>query len=428
MHAVWLLSAPALAQGELAQELLPSVSITTVTNSRPEFVEHALRQIADSAYPAALIKEVVVVDDSPAPLRAQGLHAGTQRHGGLTVHYVPLDHQASVGEKRNIAAARASGTVVMHWDDDDLYGPQRIYQQVLPIARGEADITVLPHTLTYFMDDDRLMSAKGGSWGPHFGTLTYRQNILSHSRFVETSEAEDYNFAQQAVNGGARIHVLPASAPAAVQPAATSPAATALSARERRAAVLEAEAMNTTVLPSPSNATAPLSPPLFVCVRHGSNTWQWDPKGTAAKFDLAGRELPSTMLRQSDREFAQRLRSSGLFGELASRRAASPTPSRYVHPSTDRGFFNHLFAEPAEGVRDRRPLSLSYFNESISLSYFQDEDEQEGGAGQPRRISYFDTNLDRETNLARRLNMIPSNESAGVPDEQAAADPVDSMI
>ena len=64
----------------------------------------------------------------------------------------------------------------MHWDDDDIYGPRRLATQVAPIARGDADVTLLEHELTYFMADDALYQADmpwthRPSWGPHFGTL-----------------------------------------------------------------------------------------------------------------------------------------------------------------------------------------------------------------------------------------------------------------
>ena len=49
---------------------------------------------------------------------------------GLRVQYVPLDVQRSVGAKRNLAIGHCTGDVVVHWDDDDLYGATRLREQV----------------------------------------------------------------------------------------------------------------------------------------------------------------------------------------------------------------------------------------------------------------------------------------------------------
>ena len=210
---------------------LPTVCITMPTNSRPEFVARALVQIARSDYPRELISEVVIVDDSPETLRVK-----PRDNEQLPVVYVPLSTQLSVGEKRNIAADRCTADVVAHWDDDDLYGPTRLRAQVEPLARGEAAVTVLEHRFTYFMNSDELFVAAtpgGSSWGPHFGTLAWRRDIFSVRgvRFTNTSEAEDYGFAQHAIErANASLAVV------SVDPNATGAAM------------------------------------MFACVRHGSNT------------------------------------------------------------------------------------------------------------------------------------------------------------
>ena len=105
--------------------VLPSVSILLPTNSRPEFVQHALAMIRRQDYPANLIREVVIVDDSPTELKLD-LKPGLQTLDGLRLDVVLLEAQMSIGEKRNLAVARATGEILVHWDDDDFYGAQRL--------------------------------------------------------------------------------------------------------------------------------------------------------------------------------------------------------------------------------------------------------------------------------------------------------------
>ena len=83
-------------------------------------------------------------------------------------------------------------------------------RSVAPIVRGEADLTCLEHQATFFYGDEAAYTADmpqkaTPSWGPHFGTLAYRRALLLPAgdqpavSFPDTSEAEDYMFAQDAV-------------------------------------------------------------------------------------------------------------------------------------------------------------------------------------------------------------------------------------
>jgi len=273
-------SAPGAADGR-DEATLPTVTYIMPTNSRPEFVGHALGGIARQDYPAHLISEVVIVDDSPPHLAAPGLVEGEQEWrpppddgapapAPLRVVYVRTAPM-SVGEKRNVAVGHARGAVILHTDDDDFYSPLRTRRQVRPIVNGDADLTVLEHQATFFLAEPRLYVARMpwksfSSWGPHFGTLAYRRSLWGGGAgggsgggagggaggaaggaagggddapvpagvvFTHNSEAEDYGFAQAAVRRGAKLLAVP-------------PAAGRYD---------------------------------FVCSRHGSNTWKWGAEG-----------------------------------------------------------------------------------------------------------------------------------------------------
>ena len=78
-------------------DALPSVGIMIPTNSRPEFVAHALLQISKQAYPKKKLS-ILIIDDSPAHLRVGELQPGKQTHLGLPVEYVVLDSVVSIGK------------------------------------------------------------------------------------------------------------------------------------------------------------------------------------------------------------------------------------------------------------------------------------------------------------------------------------------
>jgi glycosyltransferase involved in cell wall biosynthesis len=63
------------------------------------------------------------------------------------------DGPGCVGLKRNRANARAKGTIVAHWDDDDWSAPERLEDQVARLIESGADAT--GYREMYFRDEVR---------------------------------------------------------------------------------------------------------------------------------------------------------------------------------------------------------------------------------------------------------------------------------
>ena len=76
----------AAADGDGALPTLPSVCIIMPTNSRPEFVEHALSMISRQDYPLELVTEVVIVDDSPGEFQFPTGRLATTRMTTAAAH------------------------------------------------------------------------------------------------------------------------------------------------------------------------------------------------------------------------------------------------------------------------------------------------------------------------------------------------------
>lgn len=78
-------------------------------------------------------RELVVIDDRSEPSFPGGINAPG-------VLYV-LAPALSIGAKRNLAAARSRGQIIMHWDSDDIYTSDRMAHQVkLLLEHPEADL------------------------------------------------------------------------------------------------------------------------------------------------------------------------------------------------------------------------------------------------------------------------------------------------
>ena len=135
-------AAVALAQLAGASALL-RVAVAVVTYDRPAYLERCLENVASQTYPKELTS-VVVVDDTPGDAARLAVEASTGAALACD-RYVHLDARATIGAKRTLAAgvARDLGCdVVATWDDDDVYGDDRLAAQLAPIAAGAADATV----------------------------------------------------------------------------------------------------------------------------------------------------------------------------------------------------------------------------------------------------------------------------------------------
>jgi len=192
-----------LAAGDDLQSLgprchKPDVSIQVVTLDRPRFLHHALEAISQQDFPRDAL-EVIIIDDSPTPALAGGALEGIDKAFiAKCVRYIGLQQRVTIGAKRNLAAAISRGNVVMHWDDDDYYGPSRARLQSAPILGGEADVTLVPLVFSFHTGDaggpDGFYEADHNTSG-HLCTLCFRRSLWSpHAttqRYADSSLMED---------------------------------------------------------------------------------------------------------------------------------------------------------------------------------------------------------------------------------------------
>jgi len=178
----------------------PLVSLIIPTYERQEFLKQAIQLIERQDYPNL---EVIIVDDSAEAMVDDILQKPF-------IKYIHLEKRISIGAKRNIAVTNAKGSIIAHWDDDDYFRPHRIREQVAPIINGEADMSVLEHHYYFHLPTQTFFTVKrASSWGPHFATFVYRKSLFDQGiRYPDSSMAEDYYFAESALNKGARITVL----------------------------------------------------------------------------------------------------------------------------------------------------------------------------------------------------------------------------
>lgn len=173
------------------------VTVQVVTFGRPRLLQHTLSLIARQDCSTEKL-EVIVIDDSPTcPLQSGALEGLDKTFVEGVVRFIAVEQRVSIGAKRNLAAALSRGKVLMHWDDDDFFGPSRVRLQSSPIVAGETDITLVPLVHSFHAADgcgpDGFYEAAG--IGGHLCTLSYRRSLWNGAdpwrRYPDASLMED---------------------------------------------------------------------------------------------------------------------------------------------------------------------------------------------------------------------------------------------
>ncbi len=100
----------------------PQVSIIIPTFNRPEFLALTLKSIEAQSYAHY---EVWVIDDGTPGETNKQLCAAFPK-----VHYLKIENSGGPARPRNVGIDRAKGAYIAFVDDDDLWPPQKLEQQV----------------------------------------------------------------------------------------------------------------------------------------------------------------------------------------------------------------------------------------------------------------------------------------------------------
>jgi len=174
------------------------------TRDRQELALQAIQYFLRQDYPE---RELVIVDDGAEPLAVPA---------DERIRHIRLSGPVSLGRKRNLGAEQSRGEIIVHWDDDDWYAPDRIRHQIEPLLTGEADVSGLVTEHFYSLQG-------GGFWSctpelharmffadVHGRSIAYARRLWGrHARYPDHSQAEDARFLQAALARGSRLARLP---------------------------------------------------------------------------------------------------------------------------------------------------------------------------------------------------------------------------
>ena len=104
------------------------VSVLTPTCNRADWFELAVAGMKRQIYTKPI--EWVIVEDGEQDVR---IHL-TDLPPHIEVVYVKLDEKVPIGHKRNICIQKATGDIMIFWDDDDIYFPTYIAHAVAQLT------------------------------------------------------------------------------------------------------------------------------------------------------------------------------------------------------------------------------------------------------------------------------------------------------
>jgi len=169
------------------------VSAIMPTRGRPEMSRRSLDCWRAQTWKE---KELIILDDAEDP----SFPAGVTEPG---VRYLrSAIGRLSIGMKRNDSVAIAKGEMVVHFDSDDIYAPERMADQVQRLMTSGKAVT----------NYRNIKFTDGSNWwlntnwpGGYGASLCYRRDWWAKHPFPDTSDSEDWHFVSEAMRADAFV-------------------------------------------------------------------------------------------------------------------------------------------------------------------------------------------------------------------------------
>jgi len=167
----------------------PFVSVICPTYNRRKFLPNLIQQFNYQTYPQECM-ELVIVDDSP-----ETSEDIIPKQSNIFYHYLPEKMQ--LGKKRNYLNSLAKGEIIVCFDDDDFYSPDRVSHAVTKLT-GVKGILIAGSSVIhiYYKKLDKILEF--GPYGPYHGTngtMAYKREYLeTHSYLDDKDKAEEAHF------------------------------------------------------------------------------------------------------------------------------------------------------------------------------------------------------------------------------------------
>ena len=169
------------------------VSVITPTYNRVDFIRRSIEVYRQQTFPKEQM-EWIILDDGTEPVEAVLLDEASDIPN---IRYERLYEKHTIGSKRNILNKLAKAPIIVSWDDDDYYCPERI-QIIVDAFKLKPHIQLVGSSqmFFYFSDDKSIWSL--GPFGQYHSTngpLAYRASYTkSHNYDEHVGKTEEPSF------------------------------------------------------------------------------------------------------------------------------------------------------------------------------------------------------------------------------------------
>jgi len=175
----------------------PFVSVITPTYNRRRFLKTAIDVMAQQEYPMDRM-EWIILDDGTDKVEDLFLPEKLPKKFPK-VRYEFSPEKLLIGQKRNRLNDMATGDIIVAWDDDDYYSPDRISHVVQKFqANPRIELAGSSKIYMYYYDIKTIYEV--GPYAPNHatnGTMAWRKSYSNRSRYDETvTHAEEKSFLQ----------------------------------------------------------------------------------------------------------------------------------------------------------------------------------------------------------------------------------------
>jgi len=158
---------------------MPLVSICTPTFNRRPFIPSMIKCFNHQTYPKDKI-EWIIIDD------------GTDKIEDLLkdvpqIKYFKYDEKMSLGKKRNLMHEKCKGDIIIYFDDDDYYPPERIQHAVETLLNNPQNLCAGSSIMHIFFKHINKMY-RFGPYGPNHATaatFAFRKELLQETSFQD---------------------------------------------------------------------------------------------------------------------------------------------------------------------------------------------------------------------------------------------------
>ncbi len=168
--------------------LRPFVSVICPTYNRRQFLPNLIHQFNYQTYPQEYM-ELIILDDSPEsnadliPVQAN-------------IKYTHLPEKLILGRKRNLLNSMTTGDIIVCFDDDDYYSPERVSHAVLKLQSSKCQIAGSSIIHIFYPRLNKILEF--GPYAPYHGTngtMAYTKKYLkTHSYLDDKPQAEEAHF------------------------------------------------------------------------------------------------------------------------------------------------------------------------------------------------------------------------------------------